>query len=74
MSARAKEWNLLKQTIEGSLRESGHYMLHHPSELRLLKGLGEKGIRRLASRNHWLVEFHLQGDYVEFFQTVPAYF
>lgn len=74
VSARAKEWEMLKKRIETSLETSGHYMLHHPAELRLLKGLGEKGIRRLASRNHWLVEVHLHGDYIEFFRAVPAYY
>ena len=74
MSTRAQEWKVLKGKIEQGLQSSGHYMLHHPSELRVLQGLSEPAIRRLASRNRWLVQFHLHGEFIEFFKTVPAYY
>lgn len=74
MSKRGHQWEILKETIEHNLSQSGHYMLHHPSELRVLEHLNEKGVRRLASRNHWLVQFHLHGEFIEFFPTVRAYY
>ena len=74
MSTRAQEWKVLSHKIEREMADSGHYMLHHPSEMRILEGLSANSIRRLASRHRWLVQFHLHGDFIEFFRTVQAYY